>query len=44
MIDPAFDAVLTGVEKVAWYAFKEFVRNFLGNHRAPNYAELVNRL
>lgn len=44
MVDSEFDAVLTLVEKVAWDAFKEVVKNFLGNHRAPNYVELVNRL
>lgn len=44
MVDSEFDAVLTLVEKVAWDAFKEVTKNFLGNHRAPNYVELVNRL
>ena len=44
MTDAQFDAVLTGVEKEAWDAFKDVVRNFLGNRRASNCAELVTKL
>lgn len=44
MTDARFDAVLTGVEKAAWDAFKDVVKNFLGNRRAPNWVELVTKL
>jgi len=44
MEDRNFDAVLTDVEKVAWDAVKDVVRNFLGNYRAPNYIQVVDKL
>ena len=44
VINSKFDTALTGVEKVAWSVFRDVVCNFLGNYRASNYVELVNRL
>lgn len=42
--DPLFLLELTEQEKAAWDAFVIVVNNFLGNHRADNYAELVENL
>ena len=36
-----FDHTLTGIEKVAWSAFRDVAHNFLGNTKTPNYIELV---
>ena len=44
MTDTKFDVFLTQVERTAWDAFKDVVRNFLGNHKAANYVELVDKL
>lgn len=44
MNDEHFEEMLVGPEKVAWRAFKDVVENFLGNHRALNYRQLVNKL
>ena len=35
---------MTEVESSAWSSFVLVVKNFLGNHRAENYVELVNRM
>ncbi|KAL6464577.1 hypothetical protein MHYP_G00268940 [Metynnis hypsauchen] len=43
MSDKRFEELLVGQEKIAWKAFKD-VDNFLGNYRAPNYAEVVDKL
>jgi hypothetical protein len=42
--DPLFRMELTEREQAAWDAFVLVVHNFLGNHRADNYAELVENL
>ena len=39
--DEDFDHTLTGIEKVAWNAFRDVAHNFFGNTKAPNYIELV---
>lgn len=44
MKDKHFESLLEGNEKVAWFAFKEVVLNFLGNRRSGNYEELVQNL
>ena len=44
MNDKHFEEMLVGPEKVAWRAFKDVVENFLGNHRARNYSQLVKKL
>lgn len=44
MNDEHFEEMLVGPEKVAWRAFKDVVENFLGNHRAQNYSQLVKKL
>ena len=36
-----FTSKLDPLQLVAWEAFKNVVNNFLGNHRAENYVELV---
>ena len=41
--DPLFRLELTEQEQAAWDAFV-LVHNFLGNHRADNYVELVDNL
>jgi len=42
--DPLFRLELTEQEQAAWDAFVLVVHNFLGNHRADNYVELVDNL
>ena len=42
--DEFFDQFLQGNEKAAWDSFKFVVKVFLGNRRAQNYEELVNKL
>ena len=37
-----FEPTLSETESLAWNAFVEVVKNFLGNTRAENYCELVN--
>ncbi|KAI4905822.1 hypothetical protein NFI96_009216 [Prochilodus magdalenae] len=44
MSDKQFEELLVGQEKIAWKAFKDVVDNFLGNYRAPNYVEVVDKL
>ena len=39
-----FDKLLQGDEKAAWDSFKFVRKGFLGNRRAQNYEELVNRI
>ena len=31
-------------EKEAWESFRDVVHNFLGNRKAKNYKEIVNRM
>jgi len=43
--DQHFKGILTEEEGAAlWLAFESVVKNFLGNHRAPNASELVDEL
>jgi hypothetical protein len=42
--DKTFDSVLNEVELAAWTAFKDVCSNFLGNNKADNYQEIVERL
>ena len=42
--DKGFDHTLSGIEKVAWNAFRDVAHNFLGNTKAPNYIELVEHM
>ena len=42
--DENFDHTLSGIEKVAWNAFRDVAHNFLGNTKAPNYIELVKHM
>jgi len=42
--DEYFDKHFQGDEKAAWNSFKFVVKGFLGNRRAQNYKELVNKL
>jgi hypothetical protein len=44
MRDDAFTSKLNKLELAAWDAFVLVVKNFLGNHRADNYAELVSKI
>jgi len=44
IMDEFFDALIQGDEKAAWDSFKFVVKGFLGNRRAQNYEELVNKL
>lgn len=39
--DPVFSSKLNGLQRKAWEAFRKVVDNFLGNHKAENYVELV---
>jgi hypothetical protein len=41
LCDPVFTSKLSQLELVAWEAFRNVVNNFLGNHKADNYVELV---
>ena len=42
--EPEFENSMTKVELDAWKAFVLVVKNFLGNNKARNYAELVNNM
>ena len=42
--DPEFENSMNEVELEAWKAFVLVVKNFLGNNKATNYAELVNNM
>ena len=42
--DDRFPLTMTEIEENAWSSFKDIVRHFLGNHRAENYPEIVERL
>ena len=42
--DPEFENSMNEVELEAWKAFVLVVKNFLGNSKASNYAELVNNM
>src|SRR5206468_12577224 len=40
--DQMFTDALTAKEVAAWNSFRVIVENFLGNHKAENYAQLVD--
>ena len=42
--DDQFVAKMTALERAAWLSFVAVVHNFLGNNKAGNYSELVNRI
>lgn len=42
--DEHFTETMTELERNAWLAFKNIVKDFLGNTRAPNYIEIVQQL
>ena len=42
--DPEFENSINEVELAAWKGFVLVVKNFLGNNKARNYAELVNNM
>ena len=42
--DPEFENSMNEVELEAWKAFVLVVKNFIGNNKARNYAELVNNM
>ena len=42
--DVNFCSSMNEVESAAWSAFVEVVKNFLGNHKAYNYEEIVNTM
>lgn len=41
MSDEHFERLLHPVEKTAWQSFKNVCSNFLGNHKAENYRDIV---
>ena len=42
--DEYFDRLFQGDEKAVWESFKFVIKGFLGNRRAQNYEDLVNKL
>ena len=42
--DDQFVAKMTALERAAWLSYVAVVQNFLGNNKAENYSELVNRM
>ncbi|CAL1671987.1 unnamed protein product [Lasius platythorax] len=42
--DVIFVTKMNDVEKEAWLSFKNVVGNFLGNHRSPDYKEVVGKM
>ena len=42
--DDQFVAKMTALERAAWLSFVAVVQDFLGNNKAENYIELVNRM
>ena len=42
--DDQFVAKMVASERAAWLSFVAVVQNFLGNNKAENYSELVNRM
>lgn len=42
--DNTFPTQLNDIELRAWNSFVDVVENFLGNYRAPNYREVVDKL
>jgi hypothetical protein len=44
LTDPNFDLVLGQFELAAWSAFKNVVKNFLGNHKREDYVSIVSEM
>jgi len=44
MQDREFNSTLSGTENADWNAFKFVCTNFLGNHKAGNYREIVSKM
>ena len=44
MKDQNFDEQLNDLEQAAWLSFKKVCTEFLGNHKANNYSEIVKEL
>lgn len=42
--DVKFDGLLSKKEKIAWNAFKDVVKNFLGSHKDPKYSYFVSKM
>ena len=42
--DEAFIGTMSELERNAWLAFKDLIKNFLGNTRAKNYISIVQKL
>ena len=42
--DKQFDEDLNESERNAWLSFKTICKDFLGNHKAPNYQDVVQDL
>ena len=42
--DEVFERIITGDEQRAWNAFREVVTGFIGNRRADNYNDLLEKL
>ena len=44
MQDKQFDEDLNETERNAWFSFKRICKDFLGNHKAANYQDVVQDL
>ena len=44
MRDKQFDQDLNETERNAWLSFKRICKDFLGNHKAANYQDIVQYL
>ena len=44
MQDKQFDEDLNGTERNAWLSLKRLCKDFLGNHKAANYQDVVQDL
>jgi len=44
MQNKQFDEDLTETERNTWLSFKRICKNFLGNHKAANYQDVVQNL
>ena len=42
--DADFVNSMDDLEKRTWYSFADVVKNFLGNNRAVNYRELIEKM
>lgn len=42
--DVQFDGLLSKKEKIAWNAFKDVVKNFLGSYKDPKYSNFVSKM